>query len=67
MEFRAWLRCPACGADGVDDVSILAHETAIVLECYDCGAIREFEIGEDVPVHDLNPPEIEATEKADND
>lgn len=51
-EFRDWLRCPTCEHDS--EPSVLAFQTTIVLECYDCGLVAEFEIGEDVPLHDLD-------------
>lgn len=54
MEYRfwAWLSCPAC--DERDDVKMMAHQTDIVLECYECGQISEYTIGEDVPIQDLD-------------
>ena len=57
FQFREWLSCPSC--DGNTEVSILAHETDIVLECYDCGAISEYEIGRDVPVSNVDQDEID--------
>ena len=57
--FREWLSCPAC--DGDEDVSILAHGTDVVVECYGCGTTAEYTIGEDVPVTDLDAEEIEQT------
>lgn len=50
--FREWLSCPTCDGDG--EVSVLAHETDIVLECYDCDRIAEFTIGEDTPLQSLS-------------
>lgn len=58
-QFQEWLSCPACGGDG--DVSILAYETDIVIECYGCGMTSEYAIGEDVPVADLDAEEIGQT------
>lgn len=54
--FRDWLCCPSCDAD--TEPSVLAYGTSIVLECYDCGLITEFEIGADVPFHDLDQEEL---------
>lgn len=31
----------------------------MVLECYDCGFVEEFEFGEDIPVHDLDLSNVE--------
>ncbi|WP_436346919.1 hypothetical protein [Natronorubrum sp. FCH18a] len=50
--FREWLRCPACEHD--TEPSVLAFRSAIVLECYDCGLVAEFEMGDDVPFQDLD-------------
>lgn len=44
--FREWLRCPGCGET---DIGVLAHETDVVLECYECGEISEFRLERDVP------------------
>ncbi|WP_408959321.1 hypothetical protein [Natrinema sp. 74] len=51
MDLRNWLHCPACSEDNT--VSVLAHDTDIVLECYECGHIAEFTVGQDVPFQDL--------------
>ena len=56
-QFQEWLSCPSC--DGNSEVSILAHNADIVLECYDCGAVSEYEMGRDVPVSNVDPDEIE--------
>lgn len=52
FQFWNWLSCPVC--DKRDDVKMMAHQTEIVLECYECGQISEYTIGEDVPIHDLD-------------
>lgn len=65
MPFRKWLVCPDCGGD---DTGILAYRVAIVLECYDCGNVEEFELGNDIPVHELDSEAIEsAASDADAD
>ena len=51
MPFRKWLRCPECSGD---DNSVLAYSTTIVLECYSCGHVEEFEVGKEVPVQELD-------------
>lgn len=56
-QFQEWLSCPSC--DGASEVSILAHDADIVLECYDCGAVSEYEIGQDVPVSNVDTDEID--------
>ncbi|WP_440769105.1 hypothetical protein [Natronorubrum sp. DTA28] len=54
--FQDWLSCPTCSGD--TDAGILAHETEIVIECYDCGATSEYTIGRDVPVSNLKVDHI---------
>lgn len=61
MPFRKWLRCPECEGE---DTGILAYRTEIILECYDCGNVEEFELGADVPVHDLDEDAIDAAASA---
>lgn len=56
-EFRDWLACPAC--DERTDVSILAHDADVVLECYECGLISEFIIGADVTLQNLDTDAID--------
>lgn len=51
-EFQDWFACPGC--DEQDRVSTLAYKTEIVFECYECGVISEFEIGEDMPLRNLD-------------
>lgn len=51
MPLRKWLTCPSCEGD---DTGVLAFQTTMVVECYDCGEVEEFEFGEDVPVHELD-------------
>lgn len=51
-DFRAWFACPAC--DEREAVSALAHRTEIVFECYECGQISEYTVGEDVPIRGLD-------------
>lgn len=51
-----WLSCPACREH--DEVSLLAHETEMVAECYSCGQVSEFVIGEDIPLNGLEPDTI---------
>ncbi|UHQ95022.1 hypothetical protein [Haloterrigena alkaliphila] len=51
--FTTWLSCPACDGDG--EVSVLAHGTDVVLECYGCGKTAEFTIGDDTPFQNLRP------------
>lgn len=55
--FRDWLSCPNCDGDrdGDGDVSLLAHNVDIVLECYACGITAEFMIGDDTPFQNLRP------------
>ncbi|MFC4542803.1 hypothetical protein ACFO5R_12810 [Halosolutus amylolyticus] len=50
--FSEWLRCPSC--DEVEDISMMAHKTDIVLECYECGQISEYTVGEDIAIHELD-------------
>lgn len=52
--FRNWLACPACDSDG--NIGVLAHEHEFVLECYACGQIAEFTIGEDMPFNGCSVP-----------
>lgn len=52
LRFCQWLSCPGC--DERDDVKMMAHQTDLVIECYECGQISEYTIGEDVPIHDLD-------------
>lgn len=64
--FREWFACPAC--DEREAVSTLAHSTEIVFECYECGQISEYDIGEDVPLRSLDLEAIaEATEEGASD
>ncbi|WP_254763256.1 hypothetical protein [Natrinema marinum] len=51
MEFRNWLRCPACST--AEAVSVLAYGTEVVLECYECGHTGEFTLGRDIPFQDV--------------
>lgn len=55
--FNDWVGCPEC--DGDSEVGVLAHNTDLVLECYGCGYISEYTIGEDVPFNGLSPAAIE--------
>lgn len=64
MPFRKWLRCPECEGE---DTGVLAYRVAMVLECYDCGYVEEFELGSDVPVHDLDVESINEMSSADGD
>ncbi|GAB3665353.1 hypothetical protein [Halopiger thermotolerans] len=50
--FNHWLSCPDCSGD--EDVSLLAHGTDIVVECYGCGRIAEFTLGEDTPFQNVS-------------
>jgi hypothetical protein len=50
--FRDWLGCPVC--EERRDVSMMAHRTDIVLECYGCGEMAEFTIGRDISIHGLD-------------
>ncbi|MFC7216192.1 hypothetical protein ACFQO4_19195 [Saliphagus sp. GCM10025334] len=50
--FWKWLSCPVC--DERDDVKMMAYRTDIVLECYECGQMSEYTIGEDIPIHQLD-------------
>ncbi len=52
VQFRDWLSCPDCGER--DDVQMMAHKTDIVLECYSCGQISEYTVGDDIPLHNLD-------------
>lgn len=63
MPFRRWLQCPECESG---DTGVLAYRVAIVLECYECGTVEEFELGKDVPVHELDTDGIE-TESSSSD
>ncbi len=54
-QFRDWLGCPEC--DEREGISMMAHKTDIVLECYDCGTISEYTIGHDISIHG---PDIDA-------
>ena len=47
-----WLRCPSCDSA---NVGTLAYRDTISLECYDCTEVSALEIGEDVPVRNLDP------------
>lgn len=60
MKFIDWIICPSCGAD---NIGVLSHDTDMVFECYECGLISEFTIGEDVPLNDLNPEKIRDSEQ----
>lgn len=51
-EFQDWFACPGCGER--DGVSSLAHRTEIVFECYECGLVSEFVIGEDISLRNLD-------------
>lgn len=50
--FQDWFACPKCGER--DGVSTLAHETEIVFECYECGLVSEFVIGEAISLRNLD-------------
>lgn len=54
--FRDWCSCPECGER--DEVSTLAHRTEIVFECYDCGLVSKFEIGEALSLQNLDTDAI---------
>ena len=54
--FQDWFACPEC--DERDVVSSFAHRTDIVIECYGCGQISEFTIGEDIPLKNLDTDAI---------
>lgn len=60
--FTNWLRCPGC-ENGGPDVSAVAYNAEIVLECQSCGETAEFAIGEDVPFNSLDAEVI--ADKAD--
>ena len=49
--FGNLLSCPDC--DGAGDVSLLAYDADILLECYGCGRTAEFTIGADTPFRNL--------------
>lgn len=51
-EFHDWVACPAC--DENEEVSTLAHGTEIVFECYECGLISEFVLGEDISLQNFD-------------
>lgn len=55
--FQEWFACPECGER--DDVSTLAHGTDIVFECYECGLVSEYALGEGVALRDLDAEAIE--------
>lgn len=50
-ELHDWLSCPACESE---DISLLAYDTTLSLQCYDCKTTGEFEIG-DPPLHEFGP------------
>lgn len=50
--FWDWLSCPSC--DNRDGVKMMAYQTEIAIECYECSQKSEYTIGEDVPVHELD-------------
>lgn len=50
--FRDWFACPECG--GREEVSTLAYDTDIVFECYECGLVSEFVVGEDASLQNLD-------------
>jgi len=52
VQFRDWLSCPDCGER--DDAQMMANKTDIVVECYNCGQIAEYTIGDDIPLHNLD-------------
>ena len=54
MEFRFqdWFSCPVCNEREV--VSTFSYKTEIVFECYGCGQISEYQIGEDIPLQNLD-------------
>ena len=52
-DFHDWLACPDC--DEPTQISILAYKTELVFQCYECGRISEFVIGEDTPLRGLDP------------
>lgn len=62
--FRDWLACPQC--DERDDISTFAHQTDIVLECYECGQISEFKIGDDISLQNLDIDAIADSVKKEN-
>lgn len=66
QQFSDWLRCPAC-EDGGTDISVVAYNADVVLECYTCGARDEFTIGEDVPVNSLDADAIAGDADTVND
>lgn len=51
-QFHEWFVCPECGEQA--DVAALAHDAELVFECYECGLISEFDVGEDVPLRNLD-------------
>ncbi|MFC4437688.1 MULTISPECIES: hypothetical protein [Natrialbaceae] len=64
--FRDWLGCPACNER--NDISRMAHRTDIVLECYECGKISEYKIGQDISIHGLDIDAIaEVAKESTND
>lgn len=48
---RDWLACPTCESE---EISLLAYDTTLSLQCYDCGSTAEFEVGEP-PLHEFGP------------
>ncbi len=48
--FREWLTCPECSED--EEIGILKHNSEIVFECYECGQISEFTLGDERPFDD---------------
>ena len=46
-----WISCPECGSD---EVSLLAYNSSLSLQCYDCRITDEFEFDEP-PLQEFAP------------
>lgn len=55
--FQDWIACPDCDDGG--EASIMANKTDVVIECYSCGAVDEYVIGDDLPIQNLDLEAIE--------
>lgn len=80
--FSEWLTCPVCedadadadadvvpsaDDDGTATVGIMIHRADVVLECYACGQIDEFVLGEDVPFQATSSADLSTPDEGSTD